>query len=84
MRDASKWIIQVSDGHPKDRRFDVEFWQRQSGAARFAATWQLIVDAHVLRGEDATQLRLQRSLVSSRPASSAVPDRRRLGRRVSR
>jgi hypothetical protein len=65
----SAWTIRVVDGHPKDRAFDRAFWRRAGAQARWAAAWQMIVDACALRGEDGDQLRLQRSLVSTRPAS---------------
>lgn len=47
-----------------DRSFDIEFWQAQPPAARFAAAWELIVHAHKVRGLDVRQLRLQRSVES--------------------
>jgi hypothetical protein len=44
-----------------DRSFDLQFWQAQSPQARFAAAWELIVHASVIKGKDVRQLRLQRS-----------------------
>jgi hypothetical protein len=29
-----------------NRRFDVEFWQRQGSTAIFAAAWEMVVEAH--------------------------------------
>jgi hypothetical protein len=45
-----------------DRSFDLQFWQAQSDAARFAATWDLIVTAWRMQGKDVRELRLQRSV----------------------
>ncbi len=45
-----------------DRSFAIAFWQAQSSAARFDATWELIVHAARVRGIDVRQLRLQRSV----------------------
>src|SRR5690349_17534035 len=44
------------------RSFDIEYWQRQDSAARFAAAWELVVFAHERRGGDVTELRLQRTI----------------------
>ena len=45
-----------------DRSFDIEFWQNQDAKARFDATWELIVHAMRVKGQDVRQLRLQRSV----------------------
>lgn len=47
-----------------DRSFDVRFWQRQGPAAIFDAAWAMVVDSVALRGGDAEQLRLQRTVES--------------------
>jgi len=47
-----------------DRSFDLIFWQSQTPQARFAATWELIVHASKVKGQDVRQLRLQRSVES--------------------
>jgi len=44
-----------------DRSFDIEYWQRQNSAARFAAAWELVVFAHQRKGGDGSELRLQRT-----------------------
>ena len=48
----------------QDRSFDIEFWQRQTSTARFAAAWEMVEFAHKLKGRDATELRLQRTIES--------------------
>ena len=45
-----------------DRSFDLEFWQQQTPTARFNATWELILHAWCVKGNDVRQLRLQRSV----------------------
>lgn len=47
-----------------DRSFDLKFWQAQTPAARFEATWELIVHASRIKGYDVRQLRLHRSVES--------------------
>ena len=44
-----------------DRSFDLQFWQAQTAQARFDATWELILHAWSVKGNDVRQLRLQRS-----------------------
>jgi hypothetical protein len=45
-----------------DRSFDIQFWQSQTPAARFQATWELILYAAKVKGLDVRKLRLQRSV----------------------
>ena len=47
-----------------DRTFDIAYWQRQTPQAKFDATWELIVHAYRVKGQDVRQLRLQRSVES--------------------
>ena len=47
-----------------DRSFDLQFWQAQTDTARFDAAWELVVMACKLKGQDVSQLRLQRSVES--------------------
>lgn len=44
-----------------DRDFDLHFWQSQPPAARFAAAWELVETAWLIKGRPAHELRLQRS-----------------------
>jgi hypothetical protein len=61
-----------------DRSFDIAFWQAQPAAARFQATWELIVHAAAVKGIDVHQLRLQRSVEAygrqRRPMSNVRTD----------
>lgn len=45
-----------------DRSFDVQYWQAQPEAARFAAAWELVELAWKLKGRDPRELRLQRTV----------------------
>jgi hypothetical protein len=45
-----------------DRTFDIRFWQAQSAQARFDASWELIVHAWRVKGNDVRRPRLQRSI----------------------
>jgi hypothetical protein len=45
-----------------DRSFDLEFWQAQDPNARLAAVWELVVNAHLIKGQDVRTPRLQRHI----------------------
>jgi hypothetical protein len=45
-----------------DRSFDLQFWQGQSPKARFDATWEMILHAAKVKGQDVRQLRIQRNI----------------------
>ena len=47
---------------PEEQRFDREFWRRVGHEGRFAAAWQMVVEANLIRGRDAGESRLQRSV----------------------
>ncbi len=50
-----------------DRRsFDIRFWQAQGDRAIFEAVSEMLNDYFLLRGQDADQFRLQRSVESFR------------------
>ncbi len=51
-----------------DGSFDGEFWDRVGHEGRFAAMWDMVMDAVRIRGEDVNQLRLQRSVLRVRRA----------------
>lgn len=58
-RKISVRIVKITDD---DRSFDLEFWQQAGAEARFAAAWQMIKEVQLIRGEDGSQSRLQRSI----------------------
>ncbi len=45
-----------------NRDFDLEFWQRQSPAARMAAVWDMTVFHHKLKRRNPNELRLDRTV----------------------
>ncbi len=47
-----------------DRSFDIEFWTEVGAEGRFAAAWDMVCEAEAMRGSDAGQPRLQRSVCS--------------------
>lgn len=44
-----------------DRDFDHHFWRSQPPAARFAAAWEMVETAWLIKGRPAHELRLQRT-----------------------
>ena len=50
-------------GEQDDGSFDLEFWRRVGAEGRFAAAWDMVTEAAAIRGEDAGQSRLQRSVL---------------------
>lgn len=52
----------MSDGD--DRSFDIEFWQSLTEDQRMDAAWELVEDAHIMKGGNRNELRLQRSITS--------------------
>jgi hypothetical protein len=45
-----------------DRSFDVEFWQKVGDVDRFAAAWQMISEAQLIRGQSGELPRMQKSV----------------------
>lgn len=60
--DSTRFVERYVRIEDAGREFDIEFWQSQSDAARFAAAWELVVTAHRWKGNDPGELRLQRSV----------------------
>jgi hypothetical protein len=49
-----------------DRSFDLEFWAAVGAEGRFAATWEMVAETAAMRGRDAGEFRLQRSVLRTR------------------
>lgn len=66
MKDQGKFVEvrPISEGATD---LDIAFWQKQGPDTIFKAAWELVVDAHMLKGGNADELRLQRSAFSIRP-----------------
>jgi hypothetical protein len=60
-RNISVWYGRLEDA---EKFPDLQYWQGQSDAAKFAAAWDMVVEAHALKGEDLSESRLQRSVAS--------------------
>lgn len=41
---------------------DVKYWQSQPHQVVFDAVWEMVVDAHKMKGEDLSESRLQRTV----------------------
>ena len=69
--DQSNFVMErLSRVNEQDRSFDIEFWQRQDSNARFSAAWELVVFAHQRKGQDESELRLQRTVESIERSAS--------------
>jgi hypothetical protein len=60
-RTVTEWYGKIEDA---ERFPDLEYWQSKDDAARFAAVWELVIEAHLIKGEDLRGARLQRSVES--------------------
>ena len=43
-------------------KFDRDFWRRAGHEARFAASWEMVVEAELIRGKTPCELRLVKSV----------------------
>jgi hypothetical protein len=57
-KDASIPLVMERIGKVSEsnRRFDLEFWQRQGSSAIFAAAWEMVVEAYRLKGKSESDL----------------------------
>ena len=60
-RHITVWYGRIEDA---PRFPDLQYWQAQSDEEKFAAAWEMVLDAHALKGEDLSESRLQRSVAS--------------------
>ena len=58
-RDIKIWYGKLEDA---ERYPDVAYWQSQPDAKKFDAAWQMVLEAYAIKGEDISELRLQRSV----------------------
>lgn len=66
-QDNPTWIMErLGKVSQSNRKFDVEFWQRQGSTAIFAAAWEMVVEAHRLRKSE-SELEFQRSVECIKP-----------------
>lgn len=60
-RNIKIWYGRLEDADPYP---DLEYWQAQDDETKFDVAWEMVVEAHALKGEDMSESRLQRSVVS--------------------
>jgi len=60
-RNMTVWYGKLEDAEEFP---DLQYWQGQSDATKFAAAWEMVLEAHALKGEDLSESRLQRSVAS--------------------
>ena len=41
---------------------DLSYWQAQDDKAKFEAVWEMVIEAHLMKGEDLRESRLQRTV----------------------
>lgn len=58
-RDMKIWYGRLDDA---PRYPDVAYWQAQPDEKKFEAAWQMVIEAYAIKGEDISELRLQRSV----------------------
>lgn len=58
-REMTVWYGRREDA---ERYPDVAYWQSQPDAKKFEAAWQMVIEAYAIKGEDISELRLQRSV----------------------
>jgi hypothetical protein len=58
----SKIQTNVARSFREAEEFDRRFWRRAGTAARWAASWSMVLDFIKMRGGDESELRLRRSV----------------------
>ncbi len=58
-REMTVWYGKIEDA-PKYP--DVPYWQAQTDEVKFAAAWEMVVDAYAMKGVDESELSFQRSV----------------------
>jgi hypothetical protein len=66
-RNITIWYGKLEDA---ERFPDLQYWQNQTDETKFAAAWEMVVEAHALKGEDLSESRLQRSVAGLQPRES--------------
>jgi hypothetical protein len=59
---AKTWKVTRCESFEDMRKVAIANWQRQSGAARRQAAWDLVVEAWKMQKRDPDELRLQRPI----------------------
>ena len=61
--DNPAWVMErLGKMSESNRKFDVEFWQRQGSTAIFAAAWEMVVETYRWKKKSESELEFQRSV----------------------
>jgi hypothetical protein len=61
--DKPTWVMErLGKVSESNRKFDIEFWQRQGSTAIFAAAWEMVVEAQQWKKKSESELEFQRSV----------------------
>jgi hypothetical protein len=60
-RNITVWYGRLEDAQQFP---DLEYWQSQSDETKFNVAWDMVIEAHAIKGEDLSESRLQRSVAS--------------------
>jgi hypothetical protein len=60
-RNITVWYGRLEDA---EQFMDLRFWLTQNAETKFDAAWEMVVEAHAIKGEDLRESRLQRSVAS--------------------
>jgi len=63
-RVIKEWYGRIEHAEPFP---DIEYWQRQSDLAKFDVAWDMVIEAHLIKGEDLRESRLQRTVGGLQP-----------------
>jgi hypothetical protein len=55
----TEWYGRMEEAEPFP---DLDYWLSQNDAAKFEAAWEMVIEAHQIKGEDIRESRLQRSV----------------------
>ena len=58
-RSITEWYGRLEEAEPFP---DLEYWQEQSDTAKLKAAWEMVLEAHQIKGEDLRESRLQRTV----------------------
>jgi hypothetical protein len=60
-REIKIWYGKLEDA---EKFPDMKFWQAQPDEKKFAIAWEMVLEAHALKGEDLRESRLQRTVAN--------------------
>jgi hypothetical protein len=60
-REIKVWYGKIEDA---EKYPDVRYWQTQPDSVKFDVAWQMVIEAHAIKGENISESGLQRSIAS--------------------